>query len=70
MNSLTLRDLRAAGYRLEIECVRCGNIEHRCAGSLHDGPATPVGALGLDLDCRFCGARACITSPAPSPGDA
>lgn len=64
MTCLTLKDLRAANRMLEIECVRCGALEYRTAASVEGAATTAVGALGLDLTCRICSARACITSPA------
>ena len=64
MTCLTLKHLRAANRMLEIECVRCGALDYRTAASVEGAATTAVGALGLDLICRICNARACITSPA------
>ena len=64
MTCLTLNDLRASGRMLEIECLRCGALEFRSATSVTAAASTAVGALGLHLSCRWCGAKACITSPA------
>ena len=65
MTCLTLNDLRSTGRMLEIECLRCGALEFRSAASITAAASTAVGALGLNLCCRWCGAKACITSPAP-----
>ena len=64
MTCLTLKDLRLSGRMLEIECVRCGEMEYRSATAVNAEAGTAVGALGLGFECRWCGARACITSPA------
>ena len=64
MTCLTLKDLHAFGLMLEVECVCCGEREYRSAASVDAAATTAVGALGLGLDCRWCGSKACITSPA------
>jgi hypothetical protein len=66
MTFVTLGSLRKAGGMLEIECVRCGAVEHRASSEVEGSDALSLGAVGLRLSCSRCGAKACIADAAPA----